>query len=78
MNIARSYFHNLDLRGTNIAALPKGLRVGGGLDLRVTKIAALPKGLTVGGKIVGGPKPPRGSVGAEAARTLRYLVVRYM
>jgi hypothetical protein len=59
-------------------ALPKGLRVGGGLDLRVTKIAALPKGLTVGGKIVGGPKPPRGSVGAEAARTSRYLVVRYM
>jgi hypothetical protein len=66
----------LDLRDTNITALPEGLSVGGYLDLNRTKITALPKGLTVGGKISGGPL--RGSVGAEAARTLRYLVVRYM
>lgn len=67
---------NLDLCGTNVTALPDGLSVGGGLDLRDTDITALPEGLKVGGKIFGGPKPPRGSIGAEAARTLRYLVVR--
>ena len=66
----------LDLRLTKITALPDGLSVGGGLDLRDTDITALPEGLKVGGKIFGGPKPPRGSIGAEAARTLRYLVVR--
>jgi hypothetical protein len=62
--------------GTKITALPDRLSVGGGLDLRDTDITALPEGLKVGGKIFGGPKPPRGSIGAEAARTLRYLVVR--
>jgi hypothetical protein len=61
---------------TKITALPDGLSVGGGLDLRDTDITALPEGLKVGGKIFGGPKPPRGRIGAEAARTLRYLVVR--
>ena len=66
----------LDLRDTDITALPDGLSVGGYLDLNRTKITALPEGLKVGGKIFGGPKPPRGSIGAEAARTLRYLVVR--
>ena len=30
---------------TNIAALPEGLRVGGGLYLQHTNITALPKGL---------------------------------
>ena len=67
---------NLDLCGTNVTALPDGLSVGGYLDLNRTKITALPEGLKVGGKIFGGPKPPRGRIGAEAARTLRYLVVR--
>jgi hypothetical protein len=66
----------LDLRDTDITALPDGLSVGGYRDLNRTKITALPEGLKVGGKIFGGPKPPRGSIGAEAARTLRYLVVR--
>jgi len=69
-------FGGLDLRDTDITALPDGLSVGGYLDLNRTKITALPEGLKVGGKIFGGPKPPRGSIGAEAARTLRYLVVR--
>ena len=39
----------LDLRGTQITALPEGLTVGGWLDLRGTQITALPEGLTVGG-----------------------------
>jgi len=69
---------SLDLCGTKITALPEWLSVGSDLYLSGMNITALPKGLTVGGKIVGGPKPPRGSVGAEAARTLRCLVVRYM
>jgi hypothetical protein len=60
----------------SLTALSEGLSVGGNLDLNRTKITALPEGLKVGGKIFGGPKPPRGSIGAEAARTLRYLVVR--
>ena len=65
-----------DLWGTKITALPDRLSVGGYLDLNRTKITALPEGLKVGGKIFGGPKLPRRSIGAEAARTLRYLVVR--
>lgn len=40
---------NLDLRGTQIAALPEGLTVGGWLDLINTQITSLPEGLTVGG-----------------------------
>jgi hypothetical protein len=66
----------IDLQHYGMLRLPNGLSVGGGLDLRDTDITALPEGLKVGGKIFGGPKPPRGSIGAEAARTLRYLVVR--
>jgi hypothetical protein len=60
----------------SLTALSEGLSVGGNLDLCGTNVTALPEGLKVGGKIFGGPKPPRGSIGAEAARTLRYLVVR--
>ena len=42
----------LDLRGTNITALPEGLTVGGYLDLEgCTNITALPEGLTVGGSL---------------------------
>ena len=41
----------LDLRGTQITALPEGLTVGGSLDLRGTQITALPEGLTVGGSL---------------------------
>jgi hypothetical protein len=66
------------LRNTKIEALPEGFSVGRDLYVDGTDITALPEGLTVGGKIVGGPKPPRGSVCAVAARALRYLVVRYM
>jgi hypothetical protein len=51
---------------------------GVNLFVKLEAFNPLPEGLKVGGKIFGGPKPPRGSVGAEAARTLRYLVVRYM
>ena len=40
---------DLDLRGTQITALPEGLTVGGWLDLSGTQITALPEGLTVGG-----------------------------
>ena len=41
---------HLDLRGTQITALPEGLTVGGSLDLEnCTQITALPEGLTVGG-----------------------------
>jgi hypothetical protein len=40
---------NLDLDGSEIRTLPKGLKVGGYLSLAVTKITSLPKGLTVGG-----------------------------
>jgi len=69
---------SLDLCGTKITALPEGLSVGSDLYLSGMNITALPKGLTVGGMIVGGPKPPRGSVCAEAARALRYSVVLYM
>ena len=39
----------LDLRGTEITALPDNLTVGGWLDLRDTGITALPDNLTVGG-----------------------------
>ena len=39
----------LDLRGTEITALPDNLTVGGGLDLSGTEITALPDNLTVGG-----------------------------
>lgn len=42
---------NLDLRGTDIAALPEGLSVSGDLDLSKTPITALPEGLTVGGNL---------------------------
>ena len=42
----------LDLRGTQITALPEGLTVGGFLDLEnCTQITALPEGLTVGGNL---------------------------
>ena len=40
---------NLDLRGTNITALPDNLTVGGWLNLSNTNITALPDNLTVGG-----------------------------
>ena len=40
---------NLDLRGTQITALPDNLTVGGWLDLSGTQITALPDNLTVGG-----------------------------
>ncbi|WP_256185867.1 hypothetical protein, partial [Desulfovibrio desulfuricans] len=40
---------SLDLRGTQITALPDNLTVGGYLDLRGTQITALPDNLTVGG-----------------------------
>ena len=41
---------SLDLRDTQITALPEGLTVGGYLDLEnCTQITALPEGLTVGG-----------------------------
>ena len=40
---------DLDLRGTQITALPDNLTVGGSLDLRGTQITALPDNLTVGG-----------------------------
>ena len=40
---------SLDLRGTQITALPDNLTVGGSLDLRGTQITALPDNLTVGG-----------------------------
>ena len=40
---------SLDLRDTQITALPEGLTVGGSLDLEnCTQITALPEGLTVG------------------------------
>ncbi|WP_308586666.1 hypothetical protein, partial [uncultured Desulfovibrio sp.] len=39
----------LDLRGTQITALPDNLTVGGSLDLEGTQITALPDNLTVGG-----------------------------
>jgi len=40
---------SLDLRGTQITALPDNLTVGGWLDLSGTQITALPDNLTVGG-----------------------------
>ena len=46
-----SFGGSLDLRGTQITALPDGLTVGGYLDLRDTQVTELPDGLTVGGKI---------------------------
>ena len=47
----------LDLRGTEITALPDNLTVGGWLDLRDTGITALPDNLTVGGSLyLGGIK----------------------
>ena len=42
---------DLDLRGTQITALPEGLSVGGYLDLSGTQITALPEGLKVGGSM---------------------------
>jgi hypothetical protein len=42
---------SLDLRGTQIAALPDNLTVGGWLHLGGTQITALPEGLTVGGSL---------------------------
>ena len=43
---------SLDLRDTQITALPEGLTVGGSLDLEnCTQITALPEGLTVGGSL---------------------------
>jgi len=40
---------NLNLRGTQIRELPKGLSVGGYLNLYGTPIQKLPEGLSVGG-----------------------------
>ena len=42
---------SLDLRGTQITALPEGLTCGGSLDLMGTQITALPEGLTCGGSL---------------------------
>ena len=42
---------SLDLRGTNITALPEGLSVGCSIYLSRTNITALPEGLSVGGSI---------------------------
>ena len=39
---------DLDLRGSKITSLPKGLKVGGVLDLYNTNITSLPEGLKVG------------------------------
>ena len=39
---------DLDLKGSTIKSLPKGLEVRGLLDLRNSKITSLPKGLKVG------------------------------
>ena len=41
----------LDLRGTQITALPDNLTVGGWLDLSGTQITALPDNLTVGSSL---------------------------
>ena len=43
-----SEYGSLDLSGTPITSLPKGLTVGGYLDLSGTPITSLPEGLTVG------------------------------
>ena len=43
--IIKSVTGSLYLRGTQITALPKDLKVGGSLDLRGTQITALPEGL---------------------------------
>jgi len=51
MIIEKNYSGWLDLRGTQITALPEGLTVGGSLDLQGTQITALPEGLTVGGSL---------------------------
>src|SRR3990167_2476838 len=45
----KKWDNDLDLQGTPITSLPKGLTVGGCLYLRGTPITSLPKGLTVGG-----------------------------
>ena len=42
---------SLDLRGTQITALPDNLTVGGSLYLGGTQITALPDNLTVGGSL---------------------------
>jgi len=42
---------SLDLRGTQIVSLPKGLKVGGDLDLRDMPISSLSAGLQVGGNL---------------------------
>ena len=44
----KKYSGSLDLRGTQITALPEGLSVGGSLCLQGTQITALPEGLSVG------------------------------
>ena len=51
MDIDKNHPGFLDLRGTQITALPDGLTVGGSLDLEGTQITALPDGLTVGGSL---------------------------
>ena len=43
---------NLDLSGTNITSLPKGLKVGGTLDLIQLNIETLPEGLKVGNNLL--------------------------
>ncbi|MFV0350836.1 MAG: hypothetical protein ACK5JF_00795, partial [Oscillospiraceae bacterium] len=42
---------SLDLRGTQLTALPDTLTVGGSLDLEGTQLTALPDSLTVGGSL---------------------------
>lgn len=43
---------NLDLDGTEIRTLPKGLKVGGDLNLYRSKITSLPDDLHIGGGLV--------------------------
>ena len=51
--IAKTKFFggSLNLQGTQITALPEGLKVGGSLDLQGTQITALPEELEVGGSL---------------------------
>ena len=40
---------NMDLKGSKVKSLPKGLKVGGNLFPRGSKVKSLPEGLKVGG-----------------------------
>ncbi len=44
-------YGSLDLSGTAVTSLPKGLHVGGNLDLSDTPITSLPAGLQVSGNL---------------------------